>query len=98
MHAWVVNHLFREYVYRQTRRLALRNDLTPGQPRRIVDESEYFNLPLKERPSKKYAVQGCGQIAPGKAKTMWNVRTSSHPQRVTVYKDTSADSPYTYAD
>jgi hypothetical protein len=31
-----VNHLFRDYVRRQTRRLALRNDLTPGQPKRIV--------------------------------------------------------------
>jgi hypothetical protein len=34
-----VNHLFRDYVCRQTRRLALRNNLTPGQPRRLVDES-----------------------------------------------------------
>ena len=54
---WVVNHLIRDYIRRQTRRLALRNDLTPGQPRRIADESEYFNVPLKERPLKIYAVQ-----------------------------------------
>jgi hypothetical protein len=37
-----VNHLFRDHVRRQTRRLALRNDLAPGQPRRIAGEAECF--------------------------------------------------------
>jgi hypothetical protein len=93
-----VNHLFRDYVCRQTRRLALRDDLTPGQSRCIVDKPKYLNLPLKEEPLTKYGEQVVVRIHKRKAKTTWSVRTSSHPQRVTVYKDTSADSPYTYTD
>jgi hypothetical protein len=61
-----------------------------------------FNLPLKERPCEKknYAVQVCGQNPPEKRENdvECGTRTSSHPQRVTVHKDTSADSPYAYTD